>query len=84
VCSARKVKAKSLLGVTMLAADEGNRVVLETDSRDETEAFDAIVALFGDLFGKRSDAKRPSSNRRRGPCQYELRHLPSRALRTMR
>jgi phosphocarrier protein HPr len=48
----RKVNAKSLMGVMMLAASKGSRVVLETDGPDETEALDAIVALIGDNFAE--------------------------------
>ena len=47
----RRVNAKSLMGVMMLAAGKASRVVLETDGPDETEALDAIVALLGDRFG---------------------------------
>ena len=43
----RKVNAKSLMGVTMLVAGQGSRVVIETDGPDETEALDAIAALIG-------------------------------------
>jgi phosphocarrier protein HPr len=50
--NARKVNAKSLMGVMMLAAGKGSRVVLEADGPDETEALDAIVALIGDYFGE--------------------------------
>jgi phosphocarrier protein len=50
--SGRKVNAKSLMGVMMLAAGKGSRVVLETDGPDETEALDAIVALIGEHFGE--------------------------------
>ena len=49
--SGRKVNAKSLMGVMMLAAGKGSRVLLETDGPDEIEALDAIVALIGDYFG---------------------------------
>jgi phosphocarrier protein len=48
----RKVNAKSIMGVMMLAAGKGARVVLETDGADEVEAIDAIVALIGDCFGE--------------------------------
>ena len=48
----RKVNAKSLMGVMMLAAGKGSRVVLETDGPDETEALNAIVALIGNYFGE--------------------------------
>ncbi len=48
----RKVNAKSIMGVMMLAAGKGSRIVLETDGPDETEAMDAIVVLIGDYFGE--------------------------------
>jgi phosphocarrier protein len=48
----RKINAKSIMGVMMLAAGKGSRVVLETDGPDETEALDAITALIGDYFGE--------------------------------
>lgn len=50
--SGRKVNAKSLMGVMMLAAGKGSRVVVETDGPDETEALDAIVELIGNHFGE--------------------------------
>jgi len=49
--SGRKVNAKSLMGVMMLAAGKGSRVVLHTDGPDEMEALEAIVALIADAFG---------------------------------
>jgi phosphocarrier protein len=48
----RKINAKSIMGVMMLAAGKGSRVMLETDGPDESEAIDAIVALIGDCFGE--------------------------------
>jgi phosphocarrier protein len=48
----RKVNAKSIMGVMMLAAGKGSRVLLETDGPDEGEAIDAIAALIGDCFGE--------------------------------
>jgi phosphocarrier protein HPr len=48
----RKVNAKSLMGVMMLAAPKGSHVVLETDGPDEMDALDAIVALIGGYFGE--------------------------------
>ena len=48
----RKVNAKSIMGVMMLAAGKGARVVVEVDGPDETVAMDAIVALIGDYFGE--------------------------------
>lgn len=48
----RMVNAKSLMGVMMLAAGKGSRVVLETDGPDELEALGAMVALIGSDFGE--------------------------------
>jgi phosphocarrier protein HPr len=48
----RKVNAKSIMGVMMLAAGKGAKVTLETDGPQEDEAMDAIAALFGDYFGE--------------------------------
>jgi phosphocarrier protein HPr len=48
----RKVNAKSIMGVMMLAAGRGARVTIETDGPDEGDAMDAIVALIGDCFGE--------------------------------
>jgi phosphocarrier protein HPr len=50
--SGRKVNAKSIMGVMMLAAGKGSRIMLETDGPDETEAIDAIAVLIGDCFGE--------------------------------
>ena len=48
----RKVNAKSIMGVMMLAAGKGAKVTLVTDGPDEAEAMEAIVALIDDLFGE--------------------------------
>ena len=48
----RKVNAKSIMGVMMLAAGKGSLVMLETDGPDEVEAMDALVALIADCFGE--------------------------------
>ena len=48
----RKVNAKSIMGVMMLAAGKGSKVLIEIDGPDEAEAMDAIVALIGDCFGE--------------------------------
>ena len=48
----RKVNAKSIMGVMMLAAGKGAKVTLETSGADEVEAMDAIVALINDYFGE--------------------------------
>ena len=48
----RKVNAKSIMGVMMLAAGKGSKVVIETDGPDEGDAMEAIVSLIGDCFGE--------------------------------
>jgi phosphocarrier protein HPr len=48
----RKVNAKSIMGVMMLAAAKGTTVTLEINGADESEALDAISALFADKFGE--------------------------------
>jgi len=48
----RKVNAKSIMGVMMLAAGKGATVTLETSGPDEAEAMEAIVALINDCFGE--------------------------------
>jgi phosphocarrier protein HPr len=46
----RKVNAKSVMGVMMLAAGKGSCVVLQADGPDETEAVNAIAALIAEDF----------------------------------
>ena len=48
----RRVNAKSIMGVMMLAAGLGAEVVLETDGEREQEASDALLALINDKFGE--------------------------------
>ena len=48
----RKVNAKSIMGVMMLAAGKGAKVTLETDGPDEADAMDALSALIADCFGE--------------------------------
>jgi phosphocarrier protein len=48
----RKVNAKSIMGVMMLAAGKGSMVTLETSGPHEDEAMEAIVSLIGDYFGE--------------------------------
>ena len=48
----RKVNAKSIMGVMMLAAGKGSKLTVETSGPHEEEAMDAIVALIGDYFGE--------------------------------
>jgi phosphocarrier protein HPr len=48
----RRINAKSIMGVMMLAAGLGTDVEIETDGPDEQQALDAIVALIDDKFGE--------------------------------
>ncbi len=48
----RRVNAKSIMGVMMLAAGIGSTVEVETDGADEQQAMDAILALIHDKFGE--------------------------------
>lgn len=48
----RRVNAKSIMGVMMLAAGIGSDVELETDGVDERAAMDALTALIEDKFGE--------------------------------
>jgi phosphocarrier protein len=43
--SGRRVNAKSIMGVMMLAAAKGSIVVIETDGADEAEAMGAVIGL---------------------------------------
>ncbi|MBL8523524.1 MAG: HPr family phosphocarrier protein [Betaproteobacteria bacterium] len=48
----RRVNAKSIMGVMMLAAGKGTKIELETSGADEAEAMAAVVALIDDKFGE--------------------------------
>ena len=48
----RRVNAKSIMGVMMLAAGIGSEVQLETQGEREQEAMDALLALIADKFGE--------------------------------
>ncbi len=48
----RRVNAKSIMGVMMLAAGKGASVTLEAEGPDERECFDALVALIEARFGE--------------------------------
>ena len=48
----RRVNAKSIMGVMMLAASIGSQVTLETDGEQEQEAMEALLALIADKFGE--------------------------------
>lgn len=48
----RRVNAKSIMGVMMLAAGKGSLVKLEANGEDESPAIDALTALIEDYFGE--------------------------------
>lgn len=48
----RRVNAKSIMGVMMLAAGLGSTVELEVDGPDEDAALAALTALINDKFGE--------------------------------
>ena len=50
----RRVNAKSIMGVMMLAAGLGSDVEIETNGAQEEEAMTALRALFDDKFGEGS------------------------------
>ncbi|MGA0023372.1 MAG: HPr family phosphocarrier protein [Burkholderiales bacterium] len=48
----RRVNAKSIMGVMMLAAAKGSKIIVETDGPDETEAMQALRKLISERFGE--------------------------------
>ncbi len=50
----RRVNAKSIMGVMMLAAGLGSEVEIETSGDQAQEAMDALLALIADKFGEGS------------------------------
>ena len=48
----RRVNAKSIMGVMMLAAAKGATIGIETSGPDEAEAMQALVNLINDYFGE--------------------------------
>ena len=48
----RRVNAKSIMGVMMLAAAKGSTVMIETDGTDEAEAMQALERLIATRFGE--------------------------------
>ena len=49
---ARRINAKSIMGVMMLAAGKGSLIVVETEGEDEQAAHDAILKLIAEKFGE--------------------------------
>ena len=50
--NSRRINAKSIMGVMMLAAAKGSTITVETDGEQEQEAMAAILALINDYFGE--------------------------------
>ena len=50
--SGRRVNAKSIMGVMMLAAGQGTSVVIEAEGADAQAAIDALLKLIADKFGE--------------------------------
>ncbi|MCX7232686.1 MAG: HPr family phosphocarrier protein, partial [Burkholderiales bacterium] len=48
----RRVNAKSIMGVMMLAAGIGSNIEIETSGQGEQDALNALVALIDDKFGE--------------------------------
>ncbi|MDP2111146.1 MAG: HPr family phosphocarrier protein [Thiobacillus sp.] len=48
----RRVNAKSIMGVMMLAASKGSTITLETEGEDEMEAMEALAGLISSGFGE--------------------------------
>jgi len=48
----KKVNAKSIMGVMMLAASQGTNITITTEGLDEKEALNSIVTLINDFFGE--------------------------------
>ncbi len=50
--NSRRVNAKSIMGVMMLAAGLGSEVTIEVEGEDEAPAMQALRALIEDRFGE--------------------------------
>ena len=50
--SGRRVNAKSIMGVMMLAAGKGSKVMIQAEGADADKALAALTALIGDRFGE--------------------------------
>jgi phosphocarrier protein len=48
----RRINAKSIMGVMMLAAGLGAEIEIECEGTDEQQAMDALLALINDKFGE--------------------------------
>lgn len=48
----QRVSGKSILGVMMLAAAKGSKIIIETDGEDQDQALAALVSLVNERFGE--------------------------------
>ena len=48
----RRVNAKSIMGVMMLAAGKGTKITVEIDGPDESDAMEALIALIANKFNE--------------------------------
>jgi phosphocarrier protein len=48
----QRVNGKSIMGVMMLAANQGSTLLLEVDGSDEQEAMQALTSLISERFGE--------------------------------
>jgi phosphocarrier protein HPr len=48
----QKVNGKSIMGVMMLAASRGTKLVITADGEDELQAVDSLEKLVGERFGE--------------------------------
>jgi phosphocarrier protein len=47
-----EVNAKSIMGILMLAASKGTRIILRAEGKDEAEAIEVVGRLFENKFGE--------------------------------
>ena len=48
----RRINAKSIMGVMMLAAGKGSLIIVETTGSDEQSALESLLKLIADKFGE--------------------------------
>ena len=48
----RRINAKSIMGVMMLAAGKGSQITVETTGSDEQTALESLLKLIADKFGE--------------------------------
>jgi phosphocarrier protein HPr len=50
--NSRRVNAKSIMGVMMLAASKGSKIVVEASGADEAQALESLLVLINNRFGE--------------------------------